>query len=155
VGKEKSAPTKEFEQLKQEILALSISRDPQSTSSQFLVNSFIQRFTVYRNKWERSLRDIEEGRKRRGQEFFGKYTSEEKQASVITEAIAKKIDAVAAEYAALANRYLHKSVNKDVVKHKLQNEVKKLLSKCGDNFSLDTYFDGTDVKIRIIRNNSH
>jgi hypothetical protein len=155
VGKEKSAPTKEFELLKQEILILSKARDPQSTSTQFLVNSFIQRFTTYRTKWERSLRDIEEGRKRRSIEFFGKYTAKQMLSTVNNKDMTKMIDSVADEYVALATKYLHKSVNKEVIKQKLTSESKKLIKKYGDNFVLDTYYDGSDVKIRVMKTNGN
>ncbi len=153
VGKEKKAPLKEFEQLKQDVFTLINTKDlPKSTSVQFLVTSFIQRFTIFRSKWERSLRDIEEGRKRPGLEFFGKHKiKEEKPVQVINEEIAKEIEAAATKYVAFFIEYYQKPIDKKTVKRKLQNEIVKLMKNNGTSFTLNVYYDGSDIKIKFIK----
>ncbi len=41
----------------------------------FVINSFIHRFVSYRTKWEKALRDIEEGRAQPNPEFFTRRNS--------------------------------------------------------------------------------
>lgn len=62
-GQEKFPPARELEELKREIAAFRRKQSSLSVFSQrFLVEGFQQRFSAYRTKWERQLRDIESGR---------------------------------------------------------------------------------------------
>jgi hypothetical protein len=70
-GYEKVPPIKEFEQFKREVaLFIRTKGNIMSVCGRFFVNSFQQRFVSYRTKWEKGLRDIEEGRAKPGYNFW-------------------------------------------------------------------------------------
>jgi len=75
LGEERIPPVKEFARLKQQVSILQNEKSS-SVSGQFLASSFFSRFASYRNKWERLLRDIEEGRKKPSRNFFIKAPKE-------------------------------------------------------------------------------
>ncbi len=69
-GIEKLPPVKEFDQLKREVSSSVKAKSIlMSVSMLFFANSFHQRFSSYRAKWEKKLRDIEEGRTKPGKRF--------------------------------------------------------------------------------------
>jgi hypothetical protein len=62
-GQEKFPPVRELEELKREFAAFRRKQGSLSAFGQrFLVEGFQQRFSAYRAKWERQLRDVESGR---------------------------------------------------------------------------------------------
>ena len=70
-GHEKVPPIKEFEQFKREVAALAIEKSNiTSASVRFFVGTFQQRYVSYRTKWEKGLRNIEEGRAKPGPNFW-------------------------------------------------------------------------------------
>jgi len=71
VGQLKAPPVKEFDQLKRRVEQLTREKDRSTSSSlRFYMETFLQKFTSYRAKWEQGLRDIEEGRLICGPDFF-------------------------------------------------------------------------------------
>ena len=71
VGQDRVPPVKAFDQLKREVTLITREKDRSASSSQrFYIETFLQKFISYRVKWEKGLRDIEEGRLSRGADFF-------------------------------------------------------------------------------------
>ena len=71
VGQDNVSPVKDFDQLKRKVALLTREKDISTSSSlRFYMETFLQKFISYRVKWERGLRDIEEGRLKCGADFF-------------------------------------------------------------------------------------
>jgi hypothetical protein len=72
-GYEKVPPAKEFEKFKREAtLFIRTKGNIMSVSVRFFISTFQQRFVSYRTKWEKGLRDIEEGRAKPGSNFWAR-----------------------------------------------------------------------------------
>ena len=70
-GQEKGPPIKEFERFKSEVALLATEKSNiMSVSVRFFISTFQQRFVSYRTKWEKGLRNIEEGRAKPGTDFW-------------------------------------------------------------------------------------
>ena len=66
-GQEKVPPVRDYALFMQGLNKLATAKKTAtSVSLRFYITSFQQRFISYRTKWERLLRDIEEGRLQRG-----------------------------------------------------------------------------------------
>jgi hypothetical protein len=71
VGQDKVPPVKDFDLLKHRVAQLTREKERSTSSSlRFYMETFLQKFISYRVKWERGLRDIEEGRLTCGADFF-------------------------------------------------------------------------------------
>ena len=71
VGQDKVPPVKDFDLLKHMVAQLTREKERSTSSSlRFYMETFLQKFISYRVKWERGLRDIEEGRLTCGADFF-------------------------------------------------------------------------------------
>jgi len=71
IGQDSVPPVKDFDQLKRKVALLTREKERSTSASlRFYMETFLQKFISYRVKWERGLRDIEEGRLSRGADFF-------------------------------------------------------------------------------------
>jgi len=71
VGQDKVPPIKELDQFKLRVVQLTREKERSTSATlRFYMETFLQKFTSYREKWERGLRDIEEGRLTCGADFF-------------------------------------------------------------------------------------
>jgi hypothetical protein len=122
----------------------------------------LQKFISYRVKWEKGLRDIEEGRLSRGADFFKgrKFTRAEvesikaqKPRDAVFLETENNIRQVTEEYSSLYKRYFHKSCNKAKLNKYLHEQMEEIRAKYGDDFFLDVNYDGKDIKIKPVRKN--
>jgi len=148
-GQEKISPVRVLEKLKGDVMQLTRARDRTASSSQrFFVNSFVQRFTAYRTKWEKMLKDIEEGRAMRGAALVAGRRTARPGPSVGTKAastgdIDREIDRTAGEYSRLYEEHTGKQCNRDALEKQLQQQVRQIREKIGGSFTLDvSYSDG-------------
>jgi hypothetical protein len=71
VGQDRVPPVKDFDQLKRKVAQLTLEKDRSTSASlRFYMETFLQKFISHRVKWERGLRDVEEGRLKCGADFF-------------------------------------------------------------------------------------
>lgn len=71
IGQDRVPPVKDFDQLKHRVVVLTREKERSTSASlRFYMETFLQKFISYRVKWERGLRDIEEGRLKCGADFF-------------------------------------------------------------------------------------
>jgi hypothetical protein len=150
LGEERTPPIKEFARLKQQVTMLQ-NEKTSSVSSQFLVNSFFSRFASYRNKWERLLRDIEEGRKKPSRHFFIKAPKRAQQPVALPEEVVKEIDLVVTRFAEYTEKNSGKRLNRKTLKHQLEEKARDIYDKYGDRYYFDLYYDATGIEIRTIK----
>jgi hypothetical protein len=150
LGEEKIPPAKEFERLKQQVNVLQNEKSS-SVSSQFLANSFIRRFAAYRNKWERLLRDIEEGRKKPSRNFFVKAPQKVQQPLVLPEDVIKEIDLVVTQFAEYTEKNSGKKLNRKTLKHQLEEKARDIYVTYGDSYYFDVYYDAAGIEIKTIK----
>jgi hypothetical protein len=150
LGEEKTPPTKEFARLKQQVNMLQNEKSS-SVSSQFLASSFFSRFASYRNKWERLLRDIEEGRKKPSRHFFVKAPQKVQQTLALPEDVVKEIDLVVTRFAEYTEKNSGKKLNRKTLKHQLEEKARDIYVKYGDSYYFDVYYDATGIEIRTIK----
>jgi hypothetical protein len=150
LGEEKTPPAKEFARLKQQMNMLQNEKSS-SVSSQFLTSSFFQRFAAYRNKWERLLRDIEEGRKKPSRNFFIKAPKRVQQPLVLPEDVVKEIDLVVTRFAEYTEKNSGKRLNRKTLKQQLEEKARDIYDKYGDSYYFDLYYDATGIEIRTIK----
>ncbi len=163
VGQDRVPPVKDFNQLKREVTLITRERDISTSSSlRFYIETFLQKFISYRVKWEKGLRDIEEGRLSRGADFFKgrKFTRAEvesinaqKPMDAVFLEIENNIRQVTEKYSSLYKRYFHKSCDKAKLNKYLHEKIKEIRTKYGDDFYLDVNYDGKDIKIKPVRKN--
>lgn len=163
VGQDRVPPVKAFDQLKREVTLITREKDISASSSlRFYIETFLQKFISYRVKWEKGLRDIEEGRLSRGADFFKgrKFTRAEVKSSnaqkpmdVVFLETENNIRQVTEEYSSLYKRYFHKSCNKAKLNKYLHEQMEEIRAKYGDDFFLDVNYDGKDIKIKPVRKN--
>lgn len=150
LGEERTPPIKEFERLKQQVSILQ-NEKPSSVSGQFLTNSFLRRFAAYRNKWERLLRDIEEGRKKPSKHFFVKAPQKVLPPTALPDEVAKEIDLVVDQFAEHTEKHSGKKLNRKTLKHQLAEKARDMYVQYGDSYYLDLYYDDTGIEIRTIK----
>ena len=150
LGEERIPPVKEFARLKQQVSILQNEKSS-SVSGQFLASSFFSRFASYRNKWERLLRDIEEGRKRPSRNFFIKAPKRVQQPLVLPEDVVKEIDLVVTRFAEYTEKNSGKRLNRKTLKHQLEEKARDIYDKYGDSYYFDLYYDATGIEIRTIK----
>lgn len=157
-GREKKPPLTSMDSLKKEIDGfMRVIEDLKNSADKHVVSQLINRFAVYRQKWERGLRDIEEGRARQGLSFaFGpnlrRSPSDNFGAVEEQDATAFKINSIIEE---TANKFIKlskdttgKAYSKEAVSSMLEKQVVKVRQKFGDNFVFDVFCEGGKVKIR-------
>jgi len=150
LGEEKTPPTKEFARLKQQVNMLQKEK-ASSVSNKFLASNFFSRFASYRNKWERLLRDVEEGRKKPSRHFFVKAPKRVQQQPVLPEDMVKEIDLVVTQFAEHTEKSLGKKLNRKTLKHQLEEKARDIYGKYGDSYYFDVYYDATGIEIRTIK----
>ncbi len=158
-GQDRIPPVKMLQALAREVSHLMTYSDKLINSGEkFMLDSFVQRFTSYRIKWERGVRDIEEGRSKPGLHFFGGLGINHTQ--IIVEELSKKrgdekkkgesaeLSGAAEKFLKLSKEHLGKTYNQEAIELKLREKLSEIKEKYGENFTLDVYFDGEKVKIR-------
>jgi hypothetical protein len=150
LGEERIPPVKEFARLKQQVGILQNEKSS-SVSCQFLASSFFSRFASYRNKWERLLRDIEEGRKKPSRNFFVKAPKRVQHPLVLPEDVVKEIDLVVTRFAEYTDKNSGKRLNRKTLKHQLEEKARDIYDKYGDSYYFDLYYDATGIEIRTIK----
>lgn len=162
-AQEKKAPLQALENMKREInLLMKGATDSQNLVEKNLASQLINRFTTYRQKWERCVRDIEEGRAKPGMKFFGGFGSSDlsdlKSAADSIErrdaeafAMSAMIDQTANKFIELSKKFTNKTYSFDAVAEMLTKKVGDVRQKFGSNFSFDVYYEDGKVKIKPVR----
>jgi len=172
-AQEKRPPLRQLSSLRQKVTALmGIAEKINKSSIKYTVSSFVQRFTTYRLKWEKGVKDIEEGRLKPGLHFFGgmhpmanmhsKHAPVEEPVEKPVEKVAAKpvkkptnietqLDKATKNFVKLSKEHLGKDYNVDVVKSTLNAKLKIIKGKYGDNFSLKVQFKDGKVKITPVK----
>lgn len=161
-GNEKVPPLNKLDRLKKEVDALMRSgSDSKNSAERFLVQQLVNRFTAYRIKWEKGVRDIEEGRAKPGTHFFGGLGIGRDPMSDLKNSfgdIDKKdrnafrlsamIDAAADKYIEMNKKYTGKKFNREAVAGMLEKKIDEVKKKFGDNFKFTVYMEEGKVKIK-------
>lgn len=167
-GQERRPPLKELENLKKEaddIMNMKIKSSDGAVRHKR--TSVIQKFTSHRLKWEKSLRDMEEGRIRPGKAFFGTggsvgHSSFSKNCEKDSSRLAgekneerseseKKIEKAADSYVSMAKKFLRKKYDPDSIRKALRKKMTGVKNKFGDDFDFKVYYDGEKVKVRPVK----
>ena len=161
IGQDRVPPIKDFDLFKNEVRLLTLERERStSTGLRFYVETFLQKFISYRTKWDRGLRDIEEGRLPHGADFFkGKKFARVavesfdalKTMATVSLAIENDIMQATDKYSVLYKKYFHKACNKKTLKNQLRGKMKAVREKYGEGFHLAVSFDGKAIKIKTIK----
>ncbi len=163
IGQDRVPPIKDFDLFKREVRLLTRERE-RSTSAglRFYVETFLQKFISYRTKWDRGLRDIEDGRLSRNADFFkGKKFAREELASLnapktrtpVSPDVENDIRQATDKYSVLYKKYFHKVCNKKTLKNQLRAKMNSVQEKYGEGFHLDVSYDGKAIKIKTVKKN--
>lgn len=156
-GRERVPPLKALERLKREVnLLMRSGEDSKNSADRYMVMSFIQKFTTYRTKWEKGVKDIEEGRAVPGRNFFGGLGNISKDFSQLTQQekdnnafrAASVINEAASKYVQMNKKYTGKNVSKEAVSKMLEKRIDDIKKKVGDRFKFSVYFEDGKVKIK-------
>ena len=162
-AQEKKAPLQALENMKREVnLLMKGASDSQNLVEKNLASQLINRFTTYRQKWERCVRDIEEGRAKPGMKFFGGFGSSDlndlKSAADSVEkrdaeafAMSVMIDRTANKFIELSRKYTNKAYSFDAVTEMLTKKIGDVRQKFGNDFTFDVYYEDGKVKIKPVR----
>ena len=162
-AQEKKAPLQALENMKREInLLMKGATDSQNLVEKNLATQLINRFTTYRQKWERCVRDIEEGRAKPGTKFFGGFgnsdLSDLKSAADSIErrdaeafAMSAMIDQTANKFIELSKKYTDRTYSFEAVSEMLTKKIGDIQQKFGNNFSFDVYYEDGKVRIKPVR----
>ena len=161
IGQDRVPPIKDFDLFKNEVRLLTRERERStSTGLRFYVETFLQKFISYRTKWDRGLRDIEEGRLSRSADFFKgkKFAREEvdsldapKTMTSVSLAVENDIMQATDKYSVLYKKYFHKTCNKKTLNNQLRGKMKAVREKYGEGFYLDVSYDGKAIKIKTVK----
>lgn len=159
-GVDKKPPLNELNSLKKQIDRLMTeAQDSKNSAEKFLVSQIVARFTVYRTKWERGVRDIEDGRAKPGQNFFGstagRALNDLRNSAIEIEkkdAEAFRMNAVINEtadrYIEMNRKYTGKIFSRESVSEMLEKKIDEVKKKFGDRFTFKVYFEDGKVKIK-------
>ena len=162
-AQEKRPPLQALENMKKEVsLLMRNATMSKNLVEQNLATQLVNRFTTYRQKWERCVRDIEEGRAKPGIKFFGGFgnsdLSDLKSAADSVEkrdaeafAMSAMIDQTANKFIELSKKYTNKAYSFDAVAEMLTKKIGDVREKFGNNFSFDVYYEDGKVKIKPVR----
>lgn len=161
-GQDKKPPLIELNALKKDVDSLlKESQDAINIAERFLAMQLVNRFTTYRIKWEKGVREIEEGRAKPGQHFFGglglgrspmddiktaaseidkKDTNAFRVNAVINETVEKYIE--------MNKKYTGKNFSRESVSEMLEKKISEVRKKFGDKFTFKVYFEDGKVKIK-------
>ncbi len=156
-GRERVPPLRSLEKLKREItLLMQSGEESKNSAERYLVQSFIQKFTSYRTKWERGVKDIEEGRAVPGRNFFGGLGNISKDFSNLSQQekdneafrTASVIDEAARKYVEMNKKHSGKTVSKDAVSKMLEKRIDDIRKKVGERFKFKVFIEDGKVKIK-------
>ena len=157
-GRERIPPLKAFESLKKEINNLmEVKEKLKNTHEKYMVLSLIQKFSSYRIKWEKGIRDIEEGRAVPGKSFFGGFSSKAEDFKEVDIKKVKKnscfrveeaIEEATEKYIKISKEYFGNNVSKEAVSRMLQRRIHEVIKKVGNEFRFNVYVENGKVKIR-------
>jgi hypothetical protein len=161
-GHESRPPLKDLKDLKSEINTLSLKMsDSKNTAEKYLVSQLVNKFATYKNKWEKGVRDIEEGRLKPGLHFFGGLGTSlsglsdlKNQAADIDRKdgeafrMASVIDEAARKYVEMNKKYTGKKYSTDDVSKMLEKKIDDIKKKIGDKFLFNVYYEDGKVKIK-------
>ncbi len=161
-GHEARPPLKELTSLKNEVNRISLkTSDSKNTAEKYLVSQLVNRFAAYRMKWEKGVKDIEEGRAKPGLHFFGGMGVDFSGLSQLkkeAENVGKKdndafrlasiIDSAAKEYVEMNRKYTGKKYSREDVSKMLENKIDNIKKKIGDKFTFKVYYEDGKVKIK-------
>ena len=162
-AQEKKAPLQALENMKREVnLLMKGAADSKNSVEKNLATQLINRFTTYRQKWERCVRDIEEGRAKPGTKFFGGFgnsdLSDLKSAANSVEskdaeafAMSAMIDNTANKFIELSKKYTNRVYSFDAVSEMLTKKIDDVRQKFGNNFYFDVCYEDGKVKIKPVR----
>jgi hypothetical protein len=161
-GNEKKPPLVELERVRKEVDSLMKSgSESKNSAERFLVLQLVNRFTTYRMKWEKGVRDIEEGRAKQGLHFFGGLGIGRSPLNDLKESLSeidKKdrqafrmssvIDEAAEKYIEMTKKYTGKNYSRESVSQMLEKKIEEVRKKFGDRFRFNVYYEDGKVKIR-------
>lgn len=161
-AQEKKPPLRALESLKKEVdILMKISADSKNTAERHLALQLINRFTVYRQKWEKGVIDIEEGRAKPGLGFFGGLGIGRSQFSDLRSSLndlekqdaeafkmSAIIDQTANKFIELSQKFTNKTYSREAVAEMLEKKIGDIRQKFGDNFTFDVFYEDGKVKIK-------
>ncbi len=161
-GHESRPPLKDLSDLKNTVKKLSLKiSGSKNTAEKYLVSQLVNKFTIYKNKWEKGVRDIEEGRLKPGLHFFGGLgtslsgLSELKQQAADVDKkdleafrISSVIDEAARKYVEMNRKHTGKNYNMEDVSKMLEKKIDTIKKKFGDKFCFSVYYEDGKVKIK-------
>ena len=162
-AQEKRPPLQALENMKKEVARLMrTAATSKSLVEQNLATQLVNRFTTYRQKWERCVRDIEEGRAKPGMKFFGGFGSSDlsdlKSAADSVErkdaeafALNAIINETTEKFIELSKKYTNRTYNPEAVSEMLAKKIGDVRQKFGSNFTFDVYYEDGKVKIKPVK----
>lgn len=162
IGQEKKPPLTELNSLKKLVdLLMKESQDSINISERFVAMQLINRFTTYRIKWEKGVREIEEGRAKQGQHFFGglglgrspmddlkKAVSDIDKQDVKAFRANAIINETVDKYIEMNKKYTGKNFSRESVSEMLEKKIDEVRKKFGDRVTFKVYFEDGKVKIK-------
>jgi hypothetical protein len=161
-AQEKKPPLNKLIRLKMEIdELLKTSQDMKNSAERFLAMQLINRFTTYRMKWEKGVKDIEEGRAKPGLHFFGGLGIGRSPMDDIkrsADELSKKdsdafrmssvIDEAAEKYIKMCQKYTGKTFAREAVTSMLEKKIEEVRKKFGDRFKFSVFYEDGKVRIK-------
>jgi hypothetical protein len=161
-AQEKKPPLDKLNRLKIEVDELvKVSQDLKNSAERFLAMQIVNRFTTYRMKWEKGVRDIEEGRAKPGLHFFGGLGIGRSPMDDIkrsADELAKKdsdafrmsavIDEAAEKYIKMSQKYTGKTFAREAVTSMLEKKIDEVRKKFGDRFKFSVVYEDGKVRIK-------
>lgn len=161
-GTEKKPPLVELSRVKKELdMLMKRSSESKNSAERFLVVTLLNRFTSYRMKWEKGVRDIEEGRAKPGLHFFGGLGLGRSPMTDIRNALSdvdktdkdafrinSVIDEAAQKYIDMNRKYTGKTFSRESVSAMLEKKIDEVRKKFGDRFKFKVFYEDGKVKIK-------
>lgn len=161
-AQEKKPPLNELNALKKEIdVFMRTSQDSKNSAERFLAMQLVNKFTAYRIKWEKGVKDIEEGRAKPGQHFFGGLGIGRSPMNDLKSAVSEiekkdaeafRLNAVINEtvekYIEMNKKYTGKNFSRESVSEMLEKKAEEVRQKLGNRFTFKVYFENGKVKIK-------
>ncbi|MBO4441363.1 hypothetical protein J5834_04520 [bacterium] len=166
IGQEKRPPLPALDKLKREVnVLMTASMGSKNLAEQHLATQLLNRFTVYRQKWEKYVTDIEEGRAKPGSHFFGGLGSGgfarsmqqdleavQREKDNMAFRMSAMIDETAQKFVEMSKRLANKNYSIESVTEMLEKKIGDIRQKMGDDFTFDVYFEDGKVKIKPKKN---
>lgn len=157
-GLDKRPPLKQMKALQKAVNLLTINKNYAKTASDhFQLKNVTEQFSAYRRKWERGVRDIEEGRVKPGQQAFGgigmtvadtaEMSGGDKEMEQIQH-LTNEVDSAVESYVKLAEEHLGKKYSTESVKTVLESKLGGIREKYGNDVSLSVVYEDGTIKIK-------